>query len=87
MWTNLGQGQCRKFSKRLFTYGVTILILCASFWLIYALSFLQLVFFKNKTGVSDITNTGISLVISLLISSINIAIKQTMRILTVLERN
>lgn len=75
MWTNLGQDQFTKTSKKLFTYGVTAVILCASFWAIYGLSFFQLAFFKNKTQ-NNLFNQATSIFISLLISAINIAIKR-----------
>lgn len=77
--------------KKVFTFGITIIILAGSFGAIYGLSKVQFEYSKTHT---DASNQYISILISLCVSFINIIIQRTLlcyleiiRVLTKLERD
>lgn len=64
-WTNIGFTDCSTYLRKLFTFTVTIILLGASFAAVYGLSLEQ----KNNAN-----NRFISIIISLVISIINIVL-------------
>lgn len=73
IWTNLGRSTKALIKKKLITYGVTLIILCVSFWTVFGLSNLQFKVQQNQTSRS---NQFLSIFISILISFFNIIIKR-----------
>jgi hypothetical protein len=75
IWTNLGQYQGTMIKKKMLTFGVTVLVLVASFWIIYGLTILQYHLSNNKE-LRETTNILISILISLCISIENVIIQR-----------
>jgi hypothetical protein len=73
IWTNQGQSNSSFLKKRLITFGISILVLGASFGAVYGLSKVQTDYAKTH---SDVSNQYISILISLCISIINIIIQR-----------
>ena len=74
IWTNLGQSKWQLYKRKAVTYGVTIVLLVASFWIIYGLSNVQ--YKANLSESNETADTVFSVFISLCITVTNTIIKR-----------
>lgn len=86
IWANLSATAAEKFRRRLITFFATFLLLCISFGAILGLKIAQYVLYTDN----QIEATGlrvISILITLVVSSINLALSFMIRFLTASEKH